>query len=183
MSQIFDQTFKRTLDVLLANSAPGQSFEAWTFDDAKSRREAEERLKKKGVSARIRSAYKPLLFTFLEEINLGGVDAIEVHYPVHANAPANRFRLEAYPLAALAGDAKIDFIARDDDALHYDVTLSRNGKKETLKVLGRGLRRDRRPGRRLLSRLLGHAGHALCRYTARHALHSLGHHLHRNCWR
>ncbi|NSZ76493.1 M14 family metallopeptidase [Agrobacterium tumefaciens] len=135
MSQIFDQTFKRTLDVLLANAAPGQSFEAWTFDDAKSRREAEERLKKKGVSARIRSAYKPLLFTFLEEINLGGVDAIEVHYPVHANAPANRFRLEAYPLAALAGDAKIDFIARDDDALHYDVTLSRNGKMETLKVL------------------------------------------------
>lgn len=47
MSQIFDQTFKRTLDVLLANAAPGQSFEAWTFDDAKSRREAEERLKKK----------------------------------------------------------------------------------------------------------------------------------------
>ena len=135
MSQIFDQTFERTLDTLLANAEPGQSFEAWTFDDAKSRRETEERLKKKGVSARIRSAYKPLLFTFLEEINLDGVDTIEVRYPVHANAPANRFRLEAYPLAALVGDTKIDFIAREDDALHYDVTLSRNGKKETLKVL------------------------------------------------
>lgn len=54
---------------------------------------------------------------------------------MHANAPANRFRLEAYPLAALVGDARIDFIAREDDAFHYDVTLSRNGKKETLKVL------------------------------------------------
>lgn len=135
MSQIFDQTFERTLDALLANAEPGQSFEAWTFDDAKSRRDAENRLKKKGVSARIRSAYKPLLFTFLEEINLDGVDTIEVRYPVHANAPANRFRLEAYPLAALVGDAKIDFIGREDDAFHYDVTLSRNGKKETLKVL------------------------------------------------
>jgi len=135
MSQIFDQTFERTLDALLANAEPGQSFEAWTFDDAKSRRDAENRLKKKGVSARIRSAYKPLLFTFLEEINLDGVDTIEVRYPVHANAPANRFRLEAYPLAALVGDAKIDFISREDDAFHYDVTLSRNGKKETLKVL------------------------------------------------
>ncbi len=135
MSQIFDQTFERTLDALVAHAEPGQSFEAWTFDDAKSRRDAENRLKKKGVSARIRSAYKPLLFTFLEEINLDGVDTIEVRYPVHANAPANRFRLEAYPLAALVGDTKIDFIAREDDAFHYDVTLSRNGKKETLKVL------------------------------------------------
>ncbi len=135
MSQIFDQTFARTLDRLVARAEPGQSFEAWTFDDAKSRREAENRLKKKGVSARIRNAYKPLLFTFLEEVNFDGVDAIEVRYPVHENAPANRFRLEAYPLAALVGDAKLDFIAREDDAFHYDVTLSRNGKSETLKVL------------------------------------------------
>ncbi|WCK03998.1 M14 family metallopeptidase [Agrobacterium tumefaciens] len=135
MSQIFDQTFERTLDALVARASPGQSFEAWTFDDVKSRREAEERLKEKGVSARIRSAYKPLLFTFLEEINLDGIDSIEVRYPVHENAPANRFRLEAYPLASLVGDAKIDFIARDDDAFHYDVALSRNGKQETLKVL------------------------------------------------
>ncbi|MCA2373448.1 peptidase M14 [Agrobacterium genomosp. 3 str. CIP 111-78] len=135
MSQIFEQTFERTLDALVARAAPGQSFEAWTFDDAKSRREAEERLKKKGISARIRSAYKPLLFTFLEEINLDGVDSIEVGYPVHANAPANRFRLEAYPLAALVGDAKIGFIARKDDALHYDLTLKRGDRTETLKVL------------------------------------------------
>jgi len=135
MSQIFEQTFERTLDALVARATPGQSFEAWTFDDAKSRREAEERLKKKGVSARIRSAYKPLLFTFLEEINLDGVDSIEVGYPVHANAPANRFRLEAYPLAALVGDAKIGFIARKDDAFHYDLTLKRGDRTETLKVL------------------------------------------------
>lgn len=54
---------------------------------------------------------------------------------MHASAPANRFRLEAYPLAALVGDTKIDFIARKDDEFHYDVTLSRNGKTETLKVL------------------------------------------------
>lgn len=135
MSQIFEQTFERTLDALVARAAPGQSFEAWTFDDVKSRREAEERLKKKGVSARIRSAYKPLLFTFLEEINLDGVDSIEVGYPVHANAPANRFRLEAYPLAALVGDAKIGFIARKDDALHYNLTLKRGDRAETLKVL------------------------------------------------
>lgn len=135
MSKIFDQTFKRTLDTLVASASPGQTFEAWTFDDTKSRRETENRLKEKGVTARIRSAYKPLLFTFLEEIDLSGVEAIEVHYPVHAKAPANRFRLEAYPLAALVGESKIDFIARNDDAFHYDVTLRRGDRTETLTVL------------------------------------------------
>ncbi len=58
-----------------------------------------------------------------------------MRYPVHENAPANRFRLEAYPLAALVGDAKLDFIAREDDSFHYEVRLSRRGKTETLKVL------------------------------------------------
>jgi hypothetical protein len=135
MSRVFEQSFDRSLDELIARAKPGQSFEAWTFDDPKSRREAESRLKEKGVSARIRSAYKPLLFTFLEEIDLHGVEAIKVLYPVHPNAPANRFRLEAYPLAALVGDAKIDFIARNDGAFHYDVTLHRAGGTQTLTVL------------------------------------------------
>lgn len=134
MTSIFETTLERTLDTLVASAAPGQSIEAWTFDDTKSRRAAEQALKERGVTARIRSAYKPLLFAFLEEIDLEGVTSIEVCYPVHADAPANRFRLEAYPLAALVGDAKIDFIARDDDELVYDVTLTRKGETETLKV-------------------------------------------------
>jgi hypothetical protein len=135
MTSIFETSFPRTLDMLVSDAKPGQSFEAWTFDDTKSRRAAEQRLKEKGVTASIRSAYKPLLFAFLEEIDLAGVTAIEVRYPVHANAPANRFRLEAYPLAALVGDAKIDFVSREDDAFFYDVTLTRAGQNETLKVL------------------------------------------------
>ncbi|MBB6510187.1 hypothetical protein F4695_003573 [Rhizobium soli] len=134
MTSIFETKLERTLDTLVERAAPGQSIEAWTFDDAKSRRAAEQTLKDKGVTARIRSAYKPLLFAFLEEIDRGGVTAIEVRYPVHADAPANRFRLEAYPLAALVGDADIAFIAREDDELVYDVTLTRNGQTETLKV-------------------------------------------------
>ncbi|MBP2459760.1 MULTISPECIES: M14 family metallopeptidase [unclassified Rhizobium] len=134
MTSIFETTLERTLDTLVASAAPGQSIEAWTFDDIKSRRAAEQALKDKGVTARIRSAYKPLLFAFLEEIDLEGVTAIEVRYPVHADAPANRFRLEAYPLAALVGDADIAFIAREDDELVYDVTLTRNGETEMLKV-------------------------------------------------
>jgi hypothetical protein len=134
MTSIFETKLERTLDTLVERAAPGQSIDAWTFDDAKSRRAAEQALKDKGVMARIHSAYKPLLFAFLEEIDLEGVTAIEVRYPIHADAPANRFRLEAYPLAALVGDADIAFIAREDDELVYDVTLTRNGQTETLKV-------------------------------------------------
>jgi hypothetical protein len=135
MTMIFEEGFERSLDQLVARAVPGQAFEAWTFDDTKSRRAAEQALADRGINARIRSAYKPLLFAFLEEIDLAGVTAIEIHYPVHANAPANRFRLEAYPLAALVGEARIDFIAREDDGFFYDVTLTRNGAIETLKVL------------------------------------------------
>lgn len=134
MTLIYEKSFERSLDQLVARAVPGQHFEAWTFDDAKSRREAERRLREKGVSAHIRSAYKPLLFVFLEEIDLVGVEAIEVRYPVHANAPSNRFRLEAYPLAALVGDAGIAFVPREDGAFFYDVTLTRAGRTETLKV-------------------------------------------------
>ena len=135
MSPLLNQTFTRTLDAIVELAIPGQPLEAWTFDDTESRREAERRLQEKGVTARIRSAYKPLLFAFLEEIDLDSVEAIEVHYPVHANAPANRFRLEAYPLAALVGEAKIDFIARNDGDFHYDVSLKRGEQIESVTVL------------------------------------------------
>ncbi|KQR30938.1 peptidase M14 [Rhizobium sp. Leaf155] len=135
MSPLLNQTFTRTLDAIVELAIPGQPLEAWTFNDTESRREAERRLQEKGVTARIRSAYKPLLFAFLEEIDLDGVEAIEVRYPVPANAPANRFRLEAYPLAALVGEAKIDFIARNDGDFHYDVSLKRGERIESVTVL------------------------------------------------
>lgn len=134
MTEIFHRSFERSLDALVEAAVPGRSFEAWTFDDSASRRDAERRLIEKGVRARFRSAYKPLLFAFLEDIDLAGVTAIEVRYPVHAQAPANRFRLEAYPLAALVGGRRIDFVAREDDAFHYDVALTRGEVEETLTI-------------------------------------------------
>ncbi|WP_377298124.1 M14 family metallopeptidase [Rhizobium sp. SGZ-381] len=135
MTEIFAKTFERTLDRLVADAKPGDSIEAWTFDDRKSREEAEQALKQKGVTARIRSAYKPLLSFFLEEADLNGVESIDIRYPVHAAAPENRFRLEAYPLAGLVSPARITFLARSDDAMFYEVTLRRNGKRETHLVL------------------------------------------------
>ncbi|SCX33055.1 M14 family metallopeptidase [Agrobacterium rosae] len=135
MTEIFSQTFERTLDDLVEQAVAGQSLEAWTFDDVNSRRDAERRLAERGVTARIRSAYKPLLHSLLEEIDLEGVESIQIAYPVHPDAPANRFRLEAYPLAALVGKIKIDFVPREDAAFFYDVSLKRAAGTETLKVL------------------------------------------------
>lgn len=135
MSKIFTKSFERTLDQLVARALPGQSFEAWTFDDQKSRQAAERRLSQKGVNARIRSAYKPLLSAFLEELDVTGVEAIEVRYPTHPNAPENRFRLEAYPLAALVGDAKISFTPREDGEFFYEVLVTRGDRAEIVRVL------------------------------------------------
>lgn len=136
MTLIFEQSFPRTLDVLVAEAQPGSFLEAWTFDDTGSRRAAEAALAAKGVRARIRSAYKPLVQAFREEISLDGVVALEVQYPVHPAAPANRFRLEAYPLAAMVGERPIRFVARADAEMRYDVLLTRkDGGVQTLAVL------------------------------------------------
>ncbi|SES40865.1 M14 family metallopeptidase [Rhizobium sp. NFR03] len=135
MREIFTRDFQRTLDAMVEQATLGQSFEAWTFDDLQSRRRAEQRLAAKGVTARIRSAYKPLLHAFLEEIDLEGAERIEIHYPVHARAAENRFRLEAYPLAALVGNAELTFTPRRDDAFRYDVLLTRARGTEGLTIL------------------------------------------------
>ncbi|MGG6894304.1 M14 family metallopeptidase [Rhizobium sp. BR 315] len=136
MTMIFERSFERTLSQLVANAKAGEKFEAWTFDDRLSRADAERKLKEKGVQALIHSAYKPLVHAFLEEIDLQDVEAIEIHYPVHANAPANRFRLEAYPLAAMVGNRDITFIARTDSDFHYDILLKSNsGGERGVKVL------------------------------------------------
>ncbi|NLS17444.1 peptidase M14 [Rhizobium sp. P40RR-XXII] len=136
MTLIFERRFERTLLRLVADAKAGRNFEAWTFDDRQSRQQAERELEEKGVKARIRSAYKPLVNAFIEDIDLQGVDTIEIQYPVHPNAPDNRFRLEAYPLAAMVGNRKIAFVARTDSEFHYDVLLKSDaGQERQLKVL------------------------------------------------
>ena len=134
MTSIFKQTYASSLQTLINEVESGSTIELWTFDDAKTRKAAEAALMGKGVSAKIRSAYKPLVYAFLEEINLEGIRSIEVHYPVHANAPDNRFRLEAYPLAALVGEREISFVPRGDCELFYEVKLSGEGISQSLRV-------------------------------------------------
>lgn len=134
MTILFEKRFERSLNRLVEMAAPGDRFEAWTFDDRQSREAAMARLAEKGVTAKLRSAYKPLLTFFLEEVELDGLQAVEIRYPVHPQAPENRFRLEAYPLAALLGASRLTFVAREDAAFHYDVVLKRADLVETLTV-------------------------------------------------
>lgn len=139
MTVLFDASFERTLDRLIARLASHSGgttvAEAWTFDDAPSRRAAERALAAQGVTARIRSAYKPLVHFFLEEVDRQALAAAAIAYPVHPLAPPNRFLLEAYPLAALLGGAAVSFRARPDDAFHYEVALTfRDGRREEHRV-------------------------------------------------
>lgn len=101
----------------------GAVVEGWLFEGAVARRGAEERLREAGVHARMRSAYKPLLHFFLEDVDRAQLAAVTVRYPVHPRALPNRFVLEAYPLAALLPHATLEFVPGGAD-LHYEVALT-----------------------------------------------------------
>ncbi|MCQ0093298.1 peptidase M14 [Roseovarius sp. M141] len=121
----------RTLNTLIAGATG--PFDAWTFDDRAARCAAEEQLAAKGIPARIRSAYKPLLHFFLEEARPGFTVA-HVVWPCHAAAVSNRFLLETYPLAALYPDAEISF-APGRETASYAVTLTYPDGTEQHEVL------------------------------------------------
>lgn len=123
---LLEKTFDRTLDAWIhAYKAPawrGAAVEGWLFEGVDARREAEARLAQAGVTARFRSAYKPLLHYFLEEVERDGLVAVELRYPLHEHAQAKRFTLEAYPLVALLQGVRVTMKPGASD-LHYDVTL------------------------------------------------------------
>ena len=105
---LLDKSFDRTLDAwthaYMAPAWRGAVVEGWLFESAQARRAAQDRLQQAGVTARFRSAYKPLLHYFLEEVEHDGLVSAEIRYPLHEHAQAKRFTLEAYPLVALLKD-------------------------------------------------------------------------------
>ncbi len=123
---LLDKSFDRTLDAwthaYIAPAWRGAVVEGWLFESAQARRAAQDRLQQAGVTARFRSAYKPLLHYFLEEVEHDGLISAEIRYPLHEHAQAKRFTLEAYPLVALLKDVRVTMLPGAAD-LHYDVTL------------------------------------------------------------
>lgn len=133
-TSLLDQTFERTLDSWLQQFQQqewsGALLEGWLFEGVAARRAGERRLAAAGVEARLRSAYKPLVFYFLEEVDICTLSAVTVQYPVHAQALPQRFMQEAYPLAALLPHCQLEFVPGGDD-LHYQVALSHKDGSHT----------------------------------------------------
>ncbi|MFC5499105.1 peptidase M14 [Caenimonas terrae] len=135
---LFETTVPRTLDSWVERFGlpqwRGASVEGWLFEGVAARRAAEEQLRAAGVTATLRSAYKPLVHCFLEEIDCSALAHVTVRYPVHPGASERRFLLEAYPLAALLPGGKLEFVAGGAD-LHYELTLTWNdGRRQQLDV-------------------------------------------------
>ncbi|HMA08108.1 MAG TPA: M14 family zinc carboxypeptidase [Ramlibacter sp.] len=124
---LLETTLERTLDAWLDRFARtewrGATVEGWLFEGASARRAAERRLRAAGVQANLRSAYKPLVHYFLEEVDRDQLATVTVRYPVHPLASPRRFVLEAYPLAGLLADCAIEFLPGDEN-LHYQLALT-----------------------------------------------------------
>lgn len=127
MTRIFSTEVPSTLQKLIKEFSTleykGWKVEAWVFNDIQPRRAAEEALLQYGVTARIHSAYKPLLHFFIEDLKDNLVDSanIQVLYPVHKQASDKRFILEAYPLTALIEGTKIEYEVNRHSDKHYEV--------------------------------------------------------------
>jgi hypothetical protein len=136
LTVLLDAEIPRTLDQLVGrfSKSRGARVEAWLFEDEAARRDAERRLAAVGVQATIRSAYKPLVHAFLEEIGLSGVKRVTVRLPNHEAGSAQRFRSEAYPLAALLHGVELRF-EKGDEKLAYRVVVARgDGRTETHEI-------------------------------------------------
>lgn len=124
---LLELTLPRTLERWISQFEKpewrGAHIQGWLFEGVAARRAAEERLAAAGVQAQLRSAYKPLLHYFLEELDCSALAAATVTYPVHPQASPQRFLLEAYPLAGLLPDCKLEFVPGTDD-LHYQLALT-----------------------------------------------------------
>lgn len=106
---LFEQGFAPTLQTL-TGTLTAERVETWTFDDRQTRRRAEaEFFAEKGIRAICRSAYKPLVCAFREEIRTSGLIRARITCPRHPDAGARRFLLETYPLAALYPDVAFEF--------------------------------------------------------------------------
>ncbi|HSP31964.1 MAG TPA: peptidase M14 [Halomonas sp.] len=100
LERSFPRTTHTLLDTYATPAYQGYALEAWVFDDQAERQATEAAFKAAGISARLRSTYKPLVHFFLEEFSWTSLQSLVIEYPVLAHMP-RRFLLEAYPLAAL----------------------------------------------------------------------------------
>ncbi len=144
---LFDAEICSSLDTLVETYGRaefiGAEIEIWVFDGRSRREAARETLKQAGVSASVRSAYKPLVHALIEEIDLDGTDDILICYPVVEGLAPNRFLLEAYPANEHIGGDRIRFEPADPEdgsrLLNYQVSYrNSDGCQQTIKIAAPG---------------------------------------------
>jgi hypothetical protein len=132
MTILLDERVSRTLDTLVRDWTSGDHrgahLEAWLFEDEEARRKAEQTLAQAGVTARLRSAYKPLVHAFLEDIDTTGLKRATISYPVHPEADPKRFLSEAYPLAALLAGIETIFEPGEASLTYQIMAEYRDGR-------------------------------------------------------
>jgi hypothetical protein len=134
---LFQADYRATLSGLIRDLTCARA-EIWSFDDAATRRASEVALARRGVKAHCRSALKPLLYAFLEEIETAGLAEARIVCPRHPEAAPGRFLLEAYPLPALFPLTEFDLCEGPDRAAMpvYRVSLGYvSGQRREMAVL------------------------------------------------
>ena len=74
LERSFPRTTRSLLDEYATPAYQGYHLEAWVFDDEAERQATETAFRAAGISARLRSAYKPLVHFFLEEFSWGALE-------------------------------------------------------------------------------------------------------------
>jgi hypothetical protein len=155
MTVLAELQYPRTLAGLVAllpdRVRPGEVAELWCFEDRAVREAAEAALAARDIVARVRSAYKPLVHAFLEEIPLDGVARVEVATPVHPDAVDGRFMLEAYPLAAMLAPVGLAFVAGAAGLDHRLTLVADDGTTTAATVFAPNTVRVDHTGRRVLA--------------------------------
>ncbi len=115
MSKVFECEIALTSKQLLSDprlgSWVGHTLELWLFEGVQARQALARQLELRGIQARVRSAYKPLLHAFLEELDVSNLASVVIEYPHHEAADPGRFLLEGYPLEVVLPGVKVFWVA------------------------------------------------------------------------
>lgn len=131
---LFEQTIPVTSGLILeqVREQPeqwrGKIVEIWLYEGVQARRRLANQLSEFGISAKVRSAYKPLLQWFLfEQIEEGlatDLQRVDIRYPVDLRTDSRRFVCEAYPLDMLLPGVEIVWSSQLPSQTHtYEIKL------------------------------------------------------------
>ena len=155
MQKVFECELVLTSKQLLSdprlNTWVGQTLELWLFEGVQARQAVAAQLQQRGIRAWVRSAYKPLLHAFLEEIDTTELASVVIEYPCHEAADPRRFLLEGYPLEDVLPDVEVSWVAAQSltltststststhpqtEQLVYQLTLTdRSGLAQTVSI-------------------------------------------------